>query len=127
MKKTLVATLFLIFSLTTFAQMTEAQLDDVVERTRKAFNVPGIAVGIIKDGKLVMAKGYGVTNIKTQEKVDANTLFAVASNSKAMTAAALGILVDKKKYNGTIKSFNIYPSLKCITTMSRKNSPFGIC
>ena len=91
MKKTILATLFLIFSLTTFAQMTEAQLDDVVERTRKAFNVPGIAVGIIKDGKLVMAKGYGVTNIKTQEKVDANTLYAVASNSKAMTEAALGI------------------------------------
>ena len=112
MKKTLVATLFLIFSLTTFAQMTEAQLDDVVERTRKAFNVPGIAVGIIKDGKLVLAKGYGVTNIKTQEKVDANTLFAVASNSKAMTAAALGILVDQKKIQWDDKVIQYLPEFK---------------
>lgn len=112
MKNSILSILFFLLSYTAFAQITEAQLDDVVERTRKAFNVPGIAVGIIKDGKLVMAKGYGVTNIKTQDKVDANTLFAVASNSKAMTAAALGILVDQKKIHWDDKVIQYLPEFK---------------
>jgi CubicO group peptidase (beta-lactamase class C family) len=60
------------------AQITEAKLDDVVQRTMKTFNVPGIAVAIVKDGKVVISKGYGITNIKTQQKVDGNTLFAVS-------------------------------------------------
>jgi CubicO group peptidase (beta-lactamase class C family) len=47
-----------------------------------------IAVAIVKDGKVVLAKGYGVKSI-TQEKVDANTLFGIASNSKAFTSASL--------------------------------------
>lgn len=94
------------------AQITEAQVDDVVERTRKAFNVPGIAVGIVKDGKLVLAKGYGIRNAKTQEKVDAQTLFAVASNTKAMTAAALGQLVDQKKLHWDDKVVQYLPNFK---------------
>ena len=61
--------LFLLTSITLSAQITESEVDILVERTLKAFNVPGIAVGIIKDGKLVLAKGYGVTNIKTKQKI----------------------------------------------------------
>jgi len=87
-----------LFSLGTItAQITEPELDVLVDRTMKAFNVPGIAVGIIKDGKLVLGKGYGVTNIHTKQKVDANTLFGIASNSKSFTSAALAILVDEGK------------------------------
>jgi CubicO group peptidase (beta-lactamase class C family) len=80
-----------------YSQISEAELDDVVGRTMKAFNVPGIAVGIVKDGQLVMAKGYGVSNINTGAKTDANTLFGIASNSKAFTSAALAQLVDQGK------------------------------
>ena len=63
----------------------------------KTFDVPGIAVAIVKDDKVIHSKGYGVRSLNTRQKTDANTLFAIASNSKAFTAAALGILIDEKK------------------------------
>ena len=68
--------IFLALFLTSFsinAQITEPQLDELVNNTLKTFNVPGIAVAIIKDGKIVVSKGYGIANIKTQKKVDGNT------------------------------------------------------
>jgi len=58
-----------------------------------------MAVAIIKDGKVIHSKGYGVRSLKTKEKVDANTLFGVASNTKAFTAASMGMLVDEGKLN----------------------------
>lgn len=89
--------LVLLVTTDLFAQLTTAQIDKVVERTLTTFNVPGIAVGVIKDGKLVHAKGYGVRSINTKEKVDENTLFGIASNSKAFTTAAISMLVDEGK------------------------------
>ncbi len=56
-----------------------------------------MAVAVVKDDKTVMAKGYGVRELGKPEKVDENTLFAIASNSKAFTTASLAILVDEKK------------------------------
>lgn len=89
----------LVFIVTTnlFAQLSPTQIDKMVERTLSTFNVPGIAVGVIKDGKLVHAKGYGVRSLNTKEKVDENTLFGIASNSKAFTTAAISMLVDEGK------------------------------
>ena len=81
------------------AQISEKQVDELVESTLKSFDVPGIAVAIVKDGKIVLSKGYGVKSILTKEKVDANTLFGIASNSKAFTTAAIAMLVDEKKLN----------------------------
>ena len=72
-------------------------IDRLVERTMAAYAVPGIAVGIVKDGKLVFAKGYGVRELGRPGKVDADTLFGIASNTKAFTTAALAILVDEGK------------------------------
>ncbi len=60
-------------------------------------NGAGMAIGVVKDDKLVFAKGYGVREVGKPEKVDPDTLFAIASNSKAFTAACLAILVDEKK------------------------------
>jgi CubicO group peptidase (beta-lactamase class C family) len=94
------------------AQITEKEVDVLVENTLKTFNVPGIAVGIVKDGKLVLSKGYGVTNIKTQQKMDANTLVGIASNSKAFTASALAILVDEGKINWDDKVKKYLPEFK---------------
>jgi CubicO group peptidase (beta-lactamase class C family) len=102
----------LICSTFSFAQITEAQLDKLVEKTQTTFNVPGIAVAIIKDGKVLISKGYGVTNITTQQKVDGNTLFGIASNSKAFTTAALAILVDEKKINWDDKVKKYLPEFK---------------
>jgi CubicO group peptidase (beta-lactamase class C family) len=72
-------------------------LDEWVERARQQFEVPGIAVAIVKDGQLVAAKGYGLRKLGAPAKVDAHTLFGIASNTKAFTTAALAILVDEGK------------------------------
>lgn len=75
--------------------MSSEAIDQLVEKTMKTFNVPGIAVGIVKDGNVILAKGYGVRSLQTGEPVNEHTLFGIASNTKAFTSVALGILVDE--------------------------------
>lgn len=74
-----------------------ADFDAYVDATRKQFDVPGIAVAIVKDGKIVLEMGSGVRKLGDPAKVDAHTRFAIASNTKAFTAASLAILADEKK------------------------------
>jgi CubicO group peptidase (beta-lactamase class C family) len=74
-----------------------AHLAADVERTMKLFDVPGIAIAVVKDGKVLAAQGFGVRKLGAPDKVDGKTLFEVASNSKAFTAAALAMLVDEGK------------------------------
>jgi CubicO group peptidase (beta-lactamase class C family) len=74
--------------------MSAAKIDALVARTMRTFSVPGIAVGIVKDGRVVYAKGQGVQRVGESRPVDAETLFGIGSNTKAFTAAALAILVD---------------------------------
>jgi len=104
--------LLLLISCNSFAQISEKQVDELVENALKSFDVPGIAVAIVKDGKVVLSKGYGVKSIRTKEKVDANTLFGIASNSKAFTTAALAMLVDEKKINWDDKVIQYIPEFK---------------
>lgn len=85
------------FAAAATAQMNTAAIDSLVEKVRTTFDVPGIAVAIIKDDKVIHAKGYGVRSLATKEEVDENTLFGIASNSKAFTTAALAMLVDEGK------------------------------
>jgi CubicO group peptidase (beta-lactamase class C family) len=68
-----------------------------VDSARKTFDVPGIAVAIVKDGKVVMEQGFGPREIGKPAQVDAHTLFAIASNTKAFTAAALQQLDEQGK------------------------------
>ena len=68
-----------------------------VDRALKTFDVPGIAIAIVKDGKVVATQGFGVRRLGDPAPVTANTLFEIASNSKAFTAAALAQLVDEGK------------------------------
>jgi len=118
MKKVFQVSLIIVLLATnSFAQTTKkpinaAQIDSLTELVLKTFNVPGIAVGVVKDGKLIHAKGYGVANLKTGAKVDENTLFGVASNSKAMTAAVLGQLVDERKIKWDDKVTDYIPEFK---------------
>ncbi|MCZ2155648.1 MAG: serine hydrolase [Bryobacterales bacterium] len=72
-----------------------ADLDQWVARVQRQFEVPGIAVGIVKDGRVVLAKGYGVRSLAHSGEVNSHTLFGIASNTKAFTAAAIAILVDE--------------------------------
>ncbi|KQZ57867.1 serine hydrolase [Lysobacter sp. Root559] len=71
--------------------------DAYVEGVRQRFDVPGIAVAIVKDGNIVLERGYGQRRLDRPEKVDARTLFAIASNTKAFTSASLSILADEGK------------------------------
>src|SRR5690606_5086077 len=72
-------------------------LDAYVESVREQFDVPGIAVAIVKDGQVVLARGYGVRKLGQPATVDAHTAFAIASNTKAFTAASISILADEGK------------------------------
>jgi CubicO group peptidase (beta-lactamase class C family) len=72
-----------------------AALDAWIAAARATWEVPGLAVAIVKDGRTVLARGYGVRNIGGRDPVDEHTLFAIASNTKAFTAAALAQLVDE--------------------------------
>lgn len=72
-------------------------LDSYIEKARKDWEIPGLAVAIVKDDSLIFAKGYGVREIGKKEKVDEYTLFAIASNTKAFTASLLGMLVEEGK------------------------------
>jgi CubicO group peptidase (beta-lactamase class C family) len=92
--------------------MSPAAIDSLAERTLRAFEVPGVAVCVIKDGKIVHSKGYGVRSLVTRKPVDENTLFGIASNSKAFTTAALGILVDEGKINWDDKVRKYIPEFK---------------
>jgi CubicO group peptidase (beta-lactamase class C family) len=76
-----------------------ADLDEYVARSMKTFDVPGMALAIVKDGKVVVSKGYGVRKLGETTPVDENTLFGIGSNTKAFTAAALATLVDEGKLN----------------------------
>lgn len=92
--------------------VTSSQIDSLTNLTLKTFDVPGIAVAVIKDGKLIHAKGYGVRSLKTKHPVDENTLFGIASNSKAFTAAALAMLVDEGKLKWDDKVQDYIPEFK---------------
>jgi CubicO group peptidase (beta-lactamase class C family) len=74
-----------------------ADLDTVVQKALKTFDVPGLSLAIVKDGEVVVARGFGVRTLGDAAPVDAQTLFGIASNTKVFTAAALGILVDAGK------------------------------
>src|SRR5688572_16715810 len=89
---------FILASLAAFSQPAlPPGLDQYIEKVIKTFEVPGLSVSIVKDGKVLLAKGYGVKKMGTDDKVDGNTLFSIASNSKAFTGTALGMLVEEGK------------------------------
>ncbi len=85
------------------AQMARAQeaplvgLDDYVNKALKDWEVPGMAIAIVKDDKLLLAKGYGVRKLGEATPVDERTLFAIGSASKAFTAASIAMLVNDGK------------------------------
>ncbi len=72
-------------------------LDTWIAKAQHDWPVPGISVAIVKDGRIVLEKGYGVRDVRGTDPVDENTLYAIASNSKAFTVAALAKQVDEGK------------------------------
>lgn len=90
----------------------------LVEKVMKEWEVPGTAVAIVKDGKVVFARGFGYRNVKKELKVTPDTLFAIGSCSKAFTAALLGILVDEGKLEWDKPVRDYLPSFKLHDTFA---------
>ncbi len=86
--------ILLLTSFVLSAQIEESKLDQLIKETLTTFDVPGISVGVFKDGKEVYAKGHGVRSLTTKKGMNSNTLVGVASNSKGFTCFALAMLVD---------------------------------
>ena len=72
-------------------------LDAYIGKSMADWKVPGLAIAVVKDDKLVWMRGFGHRNLDEPEAVDPNTLFAIGSNTKAFTVAALGTLVESGK------------------------------
>lgn len=86
-----------------------ARFDAFVAAVQKQFDVPGVAVAIVKDEQVVLARGYGVRELGKPAKVDEHTMFAIASNTKAFTAASLNMLQDDGKLKTTDRVIDHLP------------------
>ncbi|THD81683.1 MAG: serine hydrolase [Phenylobacterium sp.] len=87
-------------------------IDRLAARIQQTFDVPGMSVAIVKDGKVLFAKGYGVRAAGQPDKVDADTLFGIGSNTKAFTVAALAMLVDEGKLGWDDKVIDRLPGFR---------------
>lgn len=107
--------LLFVFPLFVAAQSLDEKLKDIdayANTVMDTWHGPGMAIAIVKDGKVVFAKGYGVRELGKPEKVDENTLFAIASNTKAFTTASLAIMVDEGKLNWNDKVSKYLPDFQ---------------
>jgi CubicO group peptidase (beta-lactamase class C family) len=97
--------IYLLLCLIAVSFITKAQvppfikdsLDKYIQQGLKDWDLPGLSIVIVKDGKPVVMKGYGVRNIQTGEPVDEQTLFMIASNTKLFTGTALALLEARGK------------------------------
>ena len=109
--------LFGIFLAYTVVAQTNQQdnisgFDKYAEAARVAWNVPGMSIAVVKDGKVLLSKGYGVRELGKSDKVDASTLFGAMSTTKAMTAVAMGMLVDEGKVKWDDKVLKHLPEFR---------------
>jgi CubicO group peptidase (beta-lactamase class C family) len=103
---------FVLVSFITFAQVEEKKLDELIQNTLKTFDVPGMSVGVIKDGKIIYSKGFGVRSLTSKQPMDDTTLVGIASNSKGFTCTALAILADEGKLNWDDKVSKYIPEFQ---------------
>lgn len=85
------------------------EFDAYVTAGQKQWEVPGLALTVVKDGQVIFAKGYGVRELGKPGNVDTQTMFACASTTKAMTAVCMGMLVDEGKIKWDDKVINYLP------------------
>jgi CubicO group peptidase (beta-lactamase class C family) len=110
-KKITCIVLCFVFLLANAQQTTTVPpgLDKYIDSVLHIFEVPGISVAVVKDGKIILAKGYGIKKSGEKNPVTEHTLFSIASNTKAFTAAALAILVEEKKLQWDDPVINYLP------------------
>ena len=89
--------ILIAFLILTAAAASPAVIDSSVDRAMRELHVPGVAIGIIQDGKVILAKGYGVRQLGQGAPVTSDTIFAVGSMTKSFTAVTMAAMVDEKK------------------------------
>ncbi|MDT9600506.1 serine hydrolase [Sphingosinicella rhizophila] len=102
--------ILILWSGLTAATVQAKPLDDFgayVEKARKEWRIPGVAVAVVKDDKIIYARGFGTRTVDRKEPVDENTVFAIGSSGKAFTAASLALLVDdgELEWDGPVRSY----------------------
>lgn len=110
--KTIFFVLILAAASVVSGQNTVEAFDKYAEAARQQWNVPGMSIAIVKDGKVVLSKGYGVRELGKREVVNAETLFGAMSTTKAMTAVAMGMLVDEGKVGWDDKVIKHLPGFR---------------
>ena len=96
-------------------------IDSLVESSMKLMPQAGIAIAVIQNGKVTHCQGYGISELGKKEKVDEHTLFSIASNSKAFTTTALGMLVDEGKLKWTDRVVDFIPEFKMYDSYVTEN------
>jgi CubicO group peptidase (beta-lactamase class C family) len=112
-----------VFPLFVYGQSLDEELkeiDSYANTVMDTWHGPGMAIAVVKDDKVVMAKGYGVRELGKPEKVDENTLFAIASNTKAFTTASLAILVDEGKLSWNDRVSKYLPDFQMYDIVSHR-------
>jgi len=112
MKRFIVVILSTLIYLSSFAQMSSRDIDRLVEDAMQKFKVVGTSISIVKDGKIIYSKGYGLKSIESKEQADKNTQYCIASNSKAFTTTALAMLVEDGKLSWEDKVVDYIPEFK---------------
>ena len=102
----------LILSVAANAQNSVEALDKYVEAARQQWHVPGLSIVVVQDGKVLLAKGYGVRELGKNDPVTTDTLFGAMSTTKAMTVATLAILVDEGKLRWDDKVIKYLPTFR---------------
>lgn len=87
-------------------------LKQFVDDARRQFDVPGVAIGIVQGGKVVLTQGFGVRELGKPETVDADTLFMIASNTKPLTTLMLAKLVDAGRFTWETPVTQVLPTFK---------------
>ncbi len=87
-------------------------LTQYIEEGMKDWNIPGLSIVIVKDGKVVHRRGYGLSNVNSKEPVNENTLFMIASNTKLFTGTALANLEFYKKLSLDDKISKYFPNFQ---------------
>ena len=116
-KLNILVIVLLFFPIFAFSQTLDEKLKEIDDYANTVISSwkdsgAGMSIAIVKDDKVVMQKGYGVRELGKPDKPDENTVFAIASNSKAFTTASLAILVDEKKLNWDDKVSKYLPDFQ---------------
>ena len=123
MKKIYLLLFILLFNSNLVAQNKEqlTVLDNYYQKALDEWHIPGMAIAITTGDSIIFSKGYGYANLTKKTKVDANTLFAIASNSKAFTSTSIAQLVEQKKIHWSDKAISYLPYYKLYNDYTTQN------